>query len=111
MKIKAQPSCVWNWTVFLERVLEIQGCGDIVLMKYQLMVCESCILIMLMFIFFFFFLLAGLEKHVECVNEFIPPFESRICFSLLTVTQAVSVRQLWKHALLLHKQFLNVQKF
>lgn len=54
MKIKAQPSCVRNGLVFLEHVLEIYGCGDIVLMKYQLMVCESCILIMLMFFFFFF---------------------------------------------------------
>lgn len=87
MKIKAQPSCVRNCTVFLEHVLEIQGCGDIVLMKYQLMVCESCILIMLMFIFF---LLPSLEKqYVECVNEFFLPLENSICFSLFTLTHAV----------------------
>lgn len=55
IKIKAHPS-VQNGTVFLERVLEIQGCGDIVLRKYQLMVCESCILIMLIFVFFLNFL-------------------------------------------------------
>ena len=61
MKIVAPPEfekskrnqVVQNGTVFLERVLEIQGCGNIVVTKYQLMVCESCILIMLMLFFFF----------------------------------------------------------
>lgn len=38
--------------VFLERFLEIQLCGNTALMKYRLMACESCSLIMLTLIFF-----------------------------------------------------------
>lgn len=38
--------------VFLECILEIHLCGNIALVKYQLMACESGILIMLMCIFF-----------------------------------------------------------
>lgn len=38
--------------VFLERLLEIQLCGNTGLVKYRLMACESCISILLMCIFF-----------------------------------------------------------
>lgn len=44
--------------VFLEWFLEIHLCGNTALVKYQLMACESCILIMLMCLFF----LPGVEK-------------------------------------------------
>ena len=46
--------------VFLECLLEIQPCGNTGLVKYRLMACESCILIMLMCTFF---PLLGLEKY------------------------------------------------
>lgn len=51
MKIRVQRSCVWNEKIFLEQVLQNQGCGTI-LVKYQLMACESCFLFVLMFFFF-----------------------------------------------------------
>lgn len=39
--------------VFLEGILEIQLCGNTAVVKYRLMACESCILIMLIFLSFF----------------------------------------------------------
>lgn len=52
--------------IFLECILEIQLCGNIAVVKYQLMACESCISIMLMCVFFFL-LHPGVEKQYVTV--------------------------------------------
>lgn len=102
IKIRVQPSCVWNDKIFLEQVLQNQGCGHIILVKYQLMACESCFLFVLMFIFFH----SGALKNsvTACEFTFFLSLEHCVCFFLLTVTHGAvlpTTAEFWKHAVLL----------
>lgn len=84
-KPRQDPCTMWLWSV-VQIVFEIQGCGNIVLVKYQLMAYESASLFMLMISFF---LLQVLEKQCCSVRfHFLRSLEHCLCFSLLTVTHA-----------------------
>lgn len=70
-KPQQDPCSMWSFYKFkvfhMSKLFENQGCGNIVLVKYQLMACESAILFMLMisFCFFFFFTPAVLRCAIS----------------------------------------------
>lgn len=84
-------SCSRWQGIFSVDFSEIQLCGNISLVKYQLIACESCVLIMLM-CNFFFSLLPGIENVLQLFKftSCVPWKLFCICFPLLTMTRTTA---------------------